>query len=175
MITREDLIYIGHASRTHGNQGVLQIVAENTHLEDSDPEHIFLLIDQLFVPFRLLDWRGKGADSLLLTLSGVEDEPSAARYVGCEVYMETRYAVNEDGEIELTLQDMAGYRVLNEEGQEVGVIKTVDESTMNALFEIEQPNGHTFYLPAHDDFVIDADYDQRVLTMIIPEGMTELN
>lgn len=175
MIRKDDLTYLGFLSRTHGNQGVLQMAAANTQLEDYDPEFVFLLTDNLYVPFRIEDWRGKGAESLLLTLSGIKDEATASRYVGCEVYMEKTYAASEDGEVVLTLQDMVGYTIQDTDGQMIGHVKSVDESTLNALFEVELPDGNTFFLPAHDDFVMDADYDEQILTVILPEGIIDLN
>ena len=77
MITSSETIAIGTITRTHGRQGELQCLMSNTCWEDADPEFLILRIDNILVPFRVTDWRGKGADSIIFQLAGIDNEEKA--------------------------------------------------------------------------------------------------
>ena len=51
-------------------------------------------------------------------------------------------------------------------------IVAVDDSTMNVLFVIEK-DGDELLLPAHEEFIIDLDRENRVLKVDIPDGLLE--
>ena len=53
-----------------------------------------------------------------------------------------------------------------------GEIVAVDDSTMNVLFVIEK-DGDELLLPAHEEFIIDLDRENRVLKVDIPDGLLE--
>ena len=48
----------------------------------------------------------------------------------------------------------------------------VDDATMNVLFVIEK-EGEELLLPAHEEFILDIDKAQKVLTVDIPEGLLD--
>ena len=48
----------------------------------------------------------------------------------------------------------------------------VDDATMNVLFVIEK-EGEELLLPAHEEFILDIDKAQNVLTVDIPEGLLD--
>lgn len=43
---------------------------------------------------------------------------------------------------------------------------------MNVLFVIEK-DGEELLLPAHEEFIVDLDKEQRILKVDIPEGLLE--
>ena len=97
--------------RPHGHRGEIQCTMLNDYWDQADPEFLFLQLDQLYVPFRVLDWRGKGADTLIFTLSGIESEPEAARLVGAPAYMR-RADMSAEAEEQIAWSDLVGYRVI---------------------------------------------------------------
>ena len=104
----DELLKIGILTRLHGHRGELQCRAENSLWEDADdPTWLFLRLDGLDVPFRVLDWRTKGTDELLFTFKGVDSEEKALRLVGAEAFMLLREAnVPTEGDL-MTWQDLA--------------------------------------------------------------------
>jgi len=168
MILEEDVIRIGYLSRTHGKQGSVQCQTENDFLADADPAFVILRIDNIFVPFRLDDWREKNNEAYILTLDGVDTEEKGARLVGTEVWM-LRSDITEDEEAILTMQDLIGFIVIDTVHGPIGTVKDVDESTLNTLFLLDDDR----VLPAHDDFVEDINYSTRQIFMTLPEGLLE--
>ena len=166
MIKEDELIYIGYLSRTHGKQGSLQCHVSNDFIGESDPEFVVLKLDNIFVPFRLSDWREKNAEVYILTLRDVVTEEQASRLVGNELYL-LRSCITDHPEEAITLQDLVGMEVIDLKHGPIGTIAEVDESTINTLFLLS--NGRI--IPAHDDFVEDINYNTRQLFVSLPDGL----
>ena len=53
-------------------------------------------------------------------------------------------------------------------------IRSVDDSTINTLFELVTSDGNDLLLPASDELIVEVDTEQRQITMQLPEGLLEL-
>ena len=155
MITQEEVVSIGRLTRLHGKKGELQCLLSNDLLYDADAAFVILLLDGLFVPFRIVEWRDKGAESVLFTLQGVSTEEQALRLAGAEVFLLRKdcAATGENGEEMLAWQDLVGYRLFDAEGADMGEIVEVDESTANTLCRTDK--GLLF--PLHEDLILRLD------------------
>ena len=105
------------------------------------PDFVFVKRDGLFVPFR--------AEQI-------------AELVGEEGFV-LRSDVQDEGDGELTWQDLVGY-TLEDDGQTVGKIVQVDESTINTLAILEDER----MIPLHEDFIVEIDEDARVIRVQLP-------
>lgn len=74
-----------------------------------------------------------------------------------------RSDVQEEGDGELTWQDLVGY-TLEDDGQTVGKIVQVDESTINTLAILEDER----MIPLHEDFIVEIDEDARIIRVQLP-------
>ena len=87
MITRDELIAIGHYNKPHGVAGELSATV------DVDLEVLRGLsclvsdIDGIFVPFFVNAIRPKSVDTMLLTIDGIENEKEAARLVNRDIWI----------------------------------------------------------------------------------------
>ena len=166
MIQANELIRIGTMRRPHGKSGELQCQMDNDYWDEAEADFLILLLDGIFVPFRVEDWRGKGADSLIFRLKGVDTEVKALRLVNAEAYM-LRRDLNEEAEEMMTWQDLTGYEVLNSEHVVQGKVAAVDESTINTLLELEDGR----LLPVHEDLIIEIEEPQKRIILTLPEGL----
>lgn len=166
MIREEEIVHIGQLVRAHGHDGTLQCRMINTCWEDNDPEFIILSVDAIFVPFRVDDWRTKGAMDVLLTLHDIESLRQAEKFIGCEAYMLKR-DIPEDNLPEAELKTLTGYRLHDRQHGLVGTIKAIDTSTMNTLIELD--NG--LLLPLHTDLVERIDTNEHILYTCYPQGL----
>ncbi len=166
MIEQSELIRIGTMRRPHGKSGELQCQMDNDYWDEAEADFLILLLDGIFVPFRVEDWRGKGADSLIFRLKGVDTEVKALRLMNAEAYM-LRRDLNEEAEEMMTWQDLVGFEVLNSEETVQGRVAAVDESTINTLLELEDGR----LLPVHEDLIIEIDEPQKRIILDLPEGL----
>ena len=163
MITSQQVISIGHITRTHGTRGDIQCLTSNEYWDNSDATFLILSIDNILVPFRVLDWRGKGSDSLIFQLDRITDEQSALPLIGCQAYM-LATDLSEQDELLPTWQSLTGYRVLDTDQGELGTIVHVDETTINTLVTLD----NNLLIPLHEDFIINIEPDKQLLTICLP-------
>ena len=163
MITNEQVISIGKITRTHGKRGEIQCLTSNEYWENADANFLILSIDNILVPFRVLDWRGKGSDSLIIQLDRFTDEQMAQQLVGCQAYM-LASDLSEEDELMPTWQSLTGYNVLDTDQGELGTIIHVDETTINTLVNLENDQ----LIPLHEDFIINIEPEKKLLTVCLP-------
>ena len=122
-------------------QDVISIgIIRRTHYKDLPP-FVFVLRDGLLVPFR---------------------SENISDLIGEEGFV-LRSDVNDEEEGLLTWQDLVGYTIVDE-GQEIGIIETVDESTINTLATLTDGR----MLPLHEDFITEIDEDAHILRVRLP-------
>ena len=163
MITKEEVIAIGRITRTHGKRGEIQCLTSNEFWDNADATFLILNIDNILVPFRVLDWRGKGSDSLIFQLDHINDEQAALQLVGCQAYM-LKSDICEEDELLPTWQSLVGYRILDTDQGELGTIVHVDETTINTLVTLDNDQ----LIPLHEDFIINIDPENELLTICLP-------
>ena len=163
MITNEQVISIGKITRTHGKRGEIQCLTSNEYWENTDATFLILSIDNIFVPFRVLDWRGKGSDSLIFQLDRINNKQSAQQLIGCQAYM-LASDLSEEDELLPTWQSLTGYRVIDTDQGELGTIIHVDETTINTLVTLDNDQ----LIPLHEDFIINIEPDKKLLTICLP-------
>lgn len=115
-------------------------VLKRTHYKDL-PEFIFVQRDGLFVPFRSANISELMGEEGFVLRSDIQGE--------------------EDGL--LTWQDLVGYTI-EDEGKTIGVIASIDESTINTLATLEEGR----LLPLHEDFITEINEDARILRVNLP-------
>jgi 16S rRNA processing protein RimM len=163
MITNKQVISIGRLTRTHGKRGELQCLMSNDYWDNADATFIILKLDNILVPFRVLDWRGKGSDSLILKLDHINDELAAQQLIGTEAFM-LICDINQEDEIMPTWQSLVGFKVIDTDQGELGIVDIVDETTINTLITLSDGR----LIPIHEDFIIDINANDKLLTICLP-------
>lgn len=163
MITHEQVISIGRLTRTHGKRGELQCLMNNEYWDNAEANFLILKLDNILVPFRVLDWRGKGSDSLIFQLSHIHDEQEAQRLIGAEAFMLIS-DMNQEDELLPTWQSLIGYRVVDTDQGDLGIVEEVDETTINTLITLNDGR----LIPIHEDFIIDINAEDQLLTICLP-------
>lgn len=163
MITNEQVISIGRLTRTHGKRGELQCLMSNDYWDNADATFIILKLDNILVPFRVLDWRGKGCESLIFKLDHINDEQAAQQLIGTEAFM-LLSDINQEDEIMPTWQSLVGFKVIDTDQGELGIVDIVDETTINTLITLSDGR----LIPIHEDFIIDINAEDKLLTICLP-------
>lgn len=163
MITLDEVISIGTLTRPHGKVGEVQCRTTNELWDDADATFLIIQIDGILVPFRVTDWRGKGAD-LIFALDGINTETAAQKLCGNSVFMLRRDVVTPADETHISWQDLIGWHLTN--APEV-TISAVDDTTANVLAVLSDGR----MVPLHEDLISNLDETTHTLTLTIPEGL----
>ena len=84
-------------------------------------------------------------------------------------------AIAEESKDELSWAQIIGFKLLNSKtGKVVGEIVSVDDSTINLLFEIKTETGGERLIPANENLIKGIDKAQRTIEVEIPDGLLEL-
>lgn len=177
MITRDELIAIGHYNKPHGVAGELSATVDVELEVLSGLSCLVSDIDGIFVPFFVNAIRPKSGDTVLLTIDGIENEKEAARLVNRDIYALKRDYRQESIDADADgypLDFFIGFELRDSDGSRVGEITDVDEQTENAIFVVDR-DGSEIMVPATDDLIVEFDVDNKLMVMDLPEGLLDLN
>lgn len=170
MIRREDVYRIGCIGKAHGIKGEVSVQVSDDVFDRVDAEYLVLELDGIMVPFFMEEYRFKTNETVLVKFEGVDTQERARELTGTEVYF-PRELADEADDGELSYAQLVGYTLKdNADGIAVGVIAAVDEQTMNIMFELADGR----LLPASEELIVSIDTEEKVITMIIPEGILDL-
>lgn len=170
MIRREDVYRIGCIGKAHGIKGEVSVQVSDDVFDRVDAEYLVLELDGIMVPFFMEEYRFKTDETVLVKFEGVDSQERARELTGTEVYF-PRALADEADDGELSYAQLVGYTLKdNADGVAVGVISAVDEQTMNIMFELTDGR----LLPASEELIVSIDTEEKVITMIIPEGILDL-
>lgn len=176
MITAKQIYPIGYVAKTHGIKGELN-VSLDTDFNPEDFKFLVFDVDGIFVPFPIINVRGRGADNRLVTVEGVLSDTDAKALVGKTAYVLMRELKehpdwNEE-EGGMYLSDMIGFDVIDEEDRPIGKIIGFNDDTSNWLLELKLTDGRDVFIPYVEDWIISFDPDKKILSVNLPNGLIE--
>ncbi len=177
MITREELIAIGHYNKPHGVVGEISATIDVDYDVLQSLTCLVSEIDGIYVPFFVNACRPKTADTVLLTIDGIASEQEASRLVNHDIFALKRdySAASDEADADgYPLDYFIGFELQDSDEKRVGEIIAVDEQTENAIFIIDR-DGDELMVPANDDLIVGFDIDKRVMVMDLPQGLIDLN
>lgn len=173
MIREDEVLKIGKFIKPHGIKGEITFAFDNDIFDRVDCPYLICSIDNIFVPFFIKSYRFKGSDTALVLLEDVESEIQAKRFNGLSVYFPRKYFDNNE-EVELTLNYFIDFIVIDKQLGEIGIIKDIDESTINTLFLLKKKGSDDdIIIPASDDFITDIDSENKILYVELPVGLLD--
>lgn len=69
--------------------------------------------------------------------------------------------------------EIIGYKVIDSRKGEIGSIKNVNDSGIQALFEIDC-DGKQILIPVVDDWILEVNKDEKFIRIDTPDGLIEL-
>ena len=169
MIRAEEVYKIGRLGKAHGVKGEVSFQLDDDIFDHVDADYLVLDIDGILVPFFMEEYRFRSDSVCLVKFSGIDTQQRAQELTGCDVFFPRTLA--EEGDEMPSLASLVGFEIVNDvNGETVGRIAAIDDSTVNILFELE--NGTL--IPASDELITDIDAEQRTIRMNIPEGLLDI-
>ena len=169
MIKQEDVYKIGRLGKAHGVKGEVSFQFDDDIFDTSDADYLILEIDGILVPFFIEEYRFRNDALALIKFCDVDTQQRASELTGCDVYF-PRSIADESTEGP-SLAMLTGFDIVDSSNHTVlGKIASVDDTTQNFLFELEDGR----LIPASDDLITNIDTTRRQITMHIPEGLLDI-
>ena len=169
MIRAEEVYKIGRLGKAHGVKGEVSFQFDDDIFDRVDADCLVLDIDGILVPFFMEEYRFRNDTVCLVKFCDIDTQQRAQELTGCDVYFPRVLA--EDAEEMPSLASLVGFEIVDaSNGNTVGNIVAIDDSTINLLFELEDGT----LIPASDELIEDIDAEQRTIRMNIPEGLLDI-
>ena len=169
MIKPEEVYKIGRLGKAHGVKGEVSFQFDDDIFDRVDADYLVLDIDGILVPFFMEEYRFRNDTVCLVKFCDIDTQQRAQELTGCDVYFPR--ALAEEADNDLSLASLVGFTIVSApDGFPVGIIATIDDTTANILFELEDGR----LIPANDDLIVDIDTEHRQIRMNIPEGLLDI-
>ena len=175
MILDTDVFKVGFLAKPHGLDGFVNFHYDCDVLDTNDYPYLILLIDGIFVPFCISEYRFKSENVALVKFIDIDNSEKALKYQSTEVYFPIEYQdVVEDTKIAKSFwQNCIGYNVYDVNNKKIGKITNVDEQTMNTLLELTTPIEISLIVPGVEDWIQSLDHASKKIIYILPDGLLD--
>lgn len=169
MIRQEEVYRIGRLGKAHGIKGEVSLQFDDDVFDRVDAEYLVLDVEGILVPFFMEEYRFRSDTVALVKFCDVDTQQRASELTGCDVYFPRALADEDEGTVSFAM--LVGLDIIDAgTGSKVGTVASVDDTTVNLLFELEDGR----LIPASDDLICGIDMKRGEIRMNIPEGLLEL-
>ena len=167
-----ELTGAGYIKKAHGHQGLLIWNIGGHDPEDIlNRESVFIRIDGLPVPFRLLEAGIMDDQHLRIKLEDIDSMDLARELSAREVYIVREDSIQKSSG---RWSQFEGYSLLDQDEKTVGLIVVFMDYRGNALFEVHQAE-REWLIPVSDELLIRTEHRRKIIQLFIPEGLLDQN
>lgn len=173
VMKKEDCFYLGKIVKKYSFKG--EVLAK---LDTDQPElyenldAIFLELRNNLVPFFVERSQLHKSELLRLKFEDVNTEADADSIMKSDLYLPLDLLPKLDGN-KFYFHEVIGFTITDTNFGDVGVIKAINDSTAQALFEIDR-EGTEILIPMNDEFIVKVDRKQKTILVETPEGLIDL-
>lgn len=168
------LIELGRVQKAHGLRGELCIEMH------ADSPFLFELLSRIYLqlpgkkprPCVLEAWRPHNGRALIL-VDRVQGRDEAEKWRGAEV-LARRRDLPEDDEEALRPDDLIGLPVVHVDGGPIGELEDIRDVAGQEMWFIRDHRDNEILLPGVDEFIVEINLEEGVITVDPPEGLLEL-
>lgn len=171
---KEDCFYLGKIVRKYSFNGELLIKL------DTDEPELYENIDALFIdvrgnliPFFIESSQLHKSDLLRVQFEDVITEADADALLKSDVYLPLELLPKLEGN-KFYFHEVIGFSIEDINHGKVGVIKSINDSTAQALFEVENKDGKELLIPMNDEFIVKVDRKAKTIVVDTPAGLIDL-
>lgn len=175
MFAKENCIFLGTITRTHGIHGQLVLASELPLSKADIEEPILVDIDGGLVPFYLNNsgFRARDHQSYLICFDHTNNREQAEKYVNSATYLLTPPFVEADNLPKQEPALLKNYTIHNERNEYLGKVDEVLDFSGNILLRTFI-NEKEVLLPFTEAHIINWDSSKRSIQLQIPDGLLEL-
>jgi 16S rRNA processing protein RimM len=170
---KKDCFYLGKIVKKYSFKGEVLI-----KLDTDEPElyehldAIFIDLRNSLVPFFIESSQLHRSELLRVKFEDLDTEQDVDSILKCDVYLPIEFLPKLEGD-KFYFHEVIGFTVEDVNFGKVGVIKSVNDSTSQALFEIDR-NGIEILIPMNDAFIKKVDKKKKLIIVETPEGLIDL-
>lgn len=170
---KDDCFYLGKIVKKYSFKG--EVLAK---LDTDQPElyenldAIFIDLKNNLVPFFIETSQLHKSDLLRIKFEDVDSEEEADTLIKSELYLPLELLPKLEGN-KFYFHEVIGFTIKDKNFGEVGTITGINDSTAQALFEIDR-HGTDILIPMNDEFIVKVDRNNKTIIVETPEGLIDL-
>lgn len=170
---KEDCFYLGKIVSKYSFKGEVLIKLDTDEPEQyQDLESVFVSIGNNLVPFFISSCSLHRSNLLRVRFEEIQNEADADRILGSELYLPLNQLPKLSG-TQFYYHEVIGFKLIDENHGDVGVITGVNDSAAQALFEAKKGD-KDLLIPINDDIIIKIDRAGKKVYIKAPEGLIDL-
>lgn len=170
MVPGKDILQVGSTQKPYGIKGEIIIRFLKAEYADVETEYYLLEIEGIPVPFYIEEFTYTTDEVARVKFEDVDDEFTASRYVNVPVFLPRKLIISPADQLAGGWHYFIGFTIIDQRGEEIGVIEGVDDSTINVLFIVRKEE-EEYLIPATEDFIDAIDEENNLIEMYLPEGL----
>jgi 16S rRNA processing protein RimM len=135
-------------------------------------EAVFVDLRAKLIPFLVESSQLHKSQLLRLKFEDVDTEADAEALLKADLYLPLELLPKLKGN-KFYFHEVIGFALVDSTFGEVGLIKAINDTTAQALFEVDR-NGIEILVPMNDDFILKVDRANKRILMDLPEGLIDL-
>jgi len=166
-------ILLGRIIKSYGFDGTVAVKLEKV-FDGKIPEmeSVFLESEGKPVPFLVSSCEIVDNTLMRITFDGYNSLEQISEFIGCRLFLTSSEKPENSGN---DLNRLNGYQVSTAENDVIGTISEIIENPGQILLNIQTSRGKKMLIPFHEDFIVRIDNKKKIITMDLPEGLTEIN
>ena len=170
---KEDCFYLGKIVKKYSFKGEVLVKLDTDEPEIyENMESVFIALGNNLVPFFIEESSLHKSDLLRLKLEDVTSEADAEALLKSALYLPLEFLPKLTGN-KFYFHEVIGFSMEDINYGPVGIIKGVNDSTAQALFEVDK-EGIEILIPMNDEFIEKIDRQNKKVIVKTPEGLIEL-
>ncbi len=170
---KTDCFYLGKIVKKYSFKG--EVLAKL----DTDQPELYENLDSVLVdlrdnlvPFFIENSQLHKSELLRIKFEDVDSEQDADSILKCDLYLPLEFLPKLEGN-KFYFHEVIGFTIEDVNFGKVGVIKGINDSTAQALFEVDR-DGIDILIPMNDEFIKNVDRNKKTIVVDTPEGLIEL-
>lgn len=170
---KEDCFYLGKIVKKYSFKGELlaKLDTDEPDLYDN-LDAIFIDLRGNLIPFFVESSQLHKSDLLRIKFEDVDTEEDADALIKSNLYLPLELLPALEGD-KFYFHEVIGFTVKDKNFGDVGIIKSINDSTAQALFEIDR-NGIEILIPMNDEFIVNVNREQKTIEVNTPDGLIDL-
>lgn len=170
---KKDCFFVGKIVKKYSFKGELLIKLDTDEPEMfEDMDSVFIDLRNNLVPFFIESSQLHKSELLRIKFEDVDNEQDADALLKCDLYLPLEFLPKLDDD-KFYFHEIIGFTVEDVNFGIVGTVKSVNDTTAQALFEIDR-NGIEILIPMNDAFIKKVDKKKKLIIVDTPEGLIEL-
>ncbi|MBE9490073.1 MAG: 16S rRNA processing protein RimM [Bacteroidetes bacterium] len=170
---KQDCFYLGKIVKKYSFKGEVLVKLDTDQPEIyNNLDAVFIEIKNNLIPFFIERSQLHKSQLLRIKFEDVITEADADAILKSELYLPLELLPKLEGN-KFYFHEVIGFKVEDVNFGNVGVIKGINDTTSQALFEIDR-DGMEILIPLNDDFIKKIDRENKTIIVETPDGLIDL-